>query len=83
MPAAGALAGDGWRGGFDLSWPGPAPPTERRPPLPILGEDGNFLAPTPILTLLALFGPIVFLFVRMEGGRIMETWDVSDAPAAR
>ena len=29
----------------------------------ILGRDGNFLAPTPILTLLALFGPIVFLFV--------------------
>ncbi|MFY9834671.1 MAG: apolipoprotein acyltransferase, partial [Methylocystis sp.] len=29
----------------------------------ILAADGNFLAPTPILTLLALFGPIVFLFV--------------------
>ena len=29
----------------------------------ILGADGNFFAPTPILTLLALFGPIVFLFV--------------------
>ena len=29
----------------------------------ILATDGNFLAPTPILTLLALFGPIVFLFV--------------------
>ena len=29
----------------------------------IIGEDRSFLAPKPILTLLALFAPIVFIFV--------------------